>query len=145
MFASKHTRVEIPSKSISTLLKDLRFPASPHFFHDKVFPAKYYKVGKGLQKVVHSASKTKKEIRTTSFKRSIIFQQLSTIILQYSGFLENSLLHCLHCWNLEIRLVKKVLILLLAKQTVVFLMGDFFDETEMYDTNDKRSLHLSES
>ena len=25
------------------------------------------------------------------------------------------------------------------------LMTDFFDETEMYDTNNKRSLHLSES
>ena len=24
-------------------------------------------------------------------------------------------------------------------------MGDFFDETEMYDTNNKRSFHLSES
>ena len=25
------------------------------------------------------------------------------------------------------------------------LMGDFFDETEMYDTTNKRSFHLSES
>ena len=57
MFASKHTRVEIPSKSIPTLLKDLRFSASSHSIHEKVFPAKYHKVGKGL---VHSASKTKK-------------------------------------------------------------------------------------
>ena len=59
MFASKHTRVEIPSKSIPTLRKNLRFSASSHSIHEKVFPAKYHKVGKGLEKVVHSASETK--------------------------------------------------------------------------------------
>ena len=61
MFASKHKRVEIPSKSIPTHLKHLRFSASSHSIHEKVFPAKYHKAGKGLQKVVHSASKTTKK------------------------------------------------------------------------------------
>ena len=50
MFASKHTRVETPSKSIPTLRKDLRFSASSHSIHEKVFPAKYHKVGKGLKR-----------------------------------------------------------------------------------------------
>ena len=61
MFASKHTRVEIPSKSIPTLLKKLRFWASSHSIQEKVFSAKYHKVGKGLEKAVHSASKTNKK------------------------------------------------------------------------------------
>ena len=72
MFASKHTRVEIPPKSIPTLLKNLRFSASSRSIHEKVFPAKYHKVGKGLEKVVHSASKTKrKEIWTKTFHEAL--------------------------------------------------------------------------
>ena len=76
MFASKHTRVEIPSKSIPTLSKNLRFSASSHSIHEKVFPAKYHKVGKGLEKVVHSASKTKKKKFGQKFFTKHYFQQL---------------------------------------------------------------------
>ena len=50
MLASKHTRVEIPSKSIPTFRKDLHFLASSHSIHEKVFPAKYYKGGKRPRK-----------------------------------------------------------------------------------------------
>ena len=50
MFASKHTRVEILSKSIPTLRKDLHFSASSHSVHEKVFPAKYHKSGKKPRK-----------------------------------------------------------------------------------------------
>ena len=72
MFASKHTRVEIQSKSIPTFRKNLRFSASFHSIHEKVFPAKYHKVGKGLEKVLHSASKTKKkEIWTKTFYEAV--------------------------------------------------------------------------
>ena len=67
MFASKHTRVEIPSKSVPTLRKDLRFSASSHSIYEKVFPAKYHKVGKGLEKVVRSASQTKKRYFDKNF------------------------------------------------------------------------------
>ena len=69
MFASRHTRVEIPSKSIPTLRKNLRFSASSHSIHEKVFPAKYHKLGKGLEKVVHSASKTKKQFGQKHFTK----------------------------------------------------------------------------
>ena len=69
MFASKHTRVEIPPKSIPTLLKNLRFSASSRSIHEKVFPAKYHKVGKGLEKVVHSDSKTKKNFGPKLFTK----------------------------------------------------------------------------
>ena len=45
-----------------------------------------------------------------------------------------------------IRLVKKVLITVVSEANCCFiLIGDFFDETEIYDTNNKRSLHLSEN
>ena len=73
MFASKHTRVEIPSKSVPTLRKDLRFSASSLSIYEKVFPAKYHKVGKGLEKVVRSASQTKKKKFRQKLKYEALF------------------------------------------------------------------------
>ena len=118
MFASKHTRVEIPSKSFPTLRKDLHFSASSRSIHEKVFPAKYQKSGENVYKRLFTHFLKQKKW-TETFIRSIFFQQLWTIILQNSGLLEILLSHSQHCSSVEIRLLKKVLILLWAKQTAV--------------------------
>ena len=75
------------------------------------------KVGKGLEKVVHSASETKKW--TKYFHTKHYFPAVMNNYTPNSGLLEISLLHSQYCSSLEIRLVKKVLILFLAKQTAV--------------------------
>ena len=54
-----NTKVEMPSKSSPTLRKDLRFSAILILFMIKCSQRKTTKMGKGQEKPVHSASKTK--------------------------------------------------------------------------------------
>ena len=146
MFASKHTRVEIPSKSIPTLSKNLRFSASSHSIHEKVFPAKYHKVGKGLEKVVHSASKTKKK----KFAQKLFTKHYFPAVMnnhtpkqRSSGDFAFTFPPLFESGNY---VGEKSFITVVSEANCGFiLMGDFFDETEMYDTTNKRSFHLSES
>ena len=60
MFASKHTKVEIPSNSLPTFRKDLHFLAFLILFMKKCSHRNTTKVKKGLEKFVLSASKTEK-------------------------------------------------------------------------------------
>ena len=145
MFASKLTRVEIPSKSVPTLRKDLRFSASSHSIHEKAFPAKYHKVGKGLEKVVHSASKTKKKFEQKLFYEALFSSSYelsyskTAVFWRFRFYIPN----IVRVWKLG--WWKKFSCVVSEANCCFILMGDFFDETEMYDTNNKRSFHLSES
>ena len=146
MFASKHPRVEKPSKSIPTLRKDLRFRQVLILFMKKCSQRSTTKVGKGLEKVVHAASKTKKKIWTKTFIRSIIFQQLRTIILQKQRSSGDFAFTFPTLFESGSLFGEKNFNTVVSEANCCFiLMGDFFEETEMYDTNNRRSLHLSES
>ena len=62
-----------------------------------------------------------------------------------SGFIETSLLHCQHYPSSKIRRVEIVLKTAATEASCCFiLISGTIDEVEMYDTNNKRSLDLSE-
>ena len=91
VFASIHTKVEIPSKSIPTLRRDLRFLTSSHSIHEKVFTAKYHKSGKRPRKRFSISFRNEKETWQQFFPRRQCFPEVMNNQSPNSGFLEISL------------------------------------------------------
>ena len=106
------------------------------------------KVGRGLETVIQSASKSKKEKRRILDKilsRQQCFPAVMNNQSPNSGFIDISLLRSQHYSSVKFRRVKLVLITAAAEASCCFiLISGVMVEAEMYDTNNKRSLDRSE-
>ena len=148
MFASEN-RVKIPSKSITTFWKNLSFSSIFHCILDSVFAAKYNKRGRMSSKRYSISFQIKKQKKENFRQNSSGTAMFSTTYEQPKSkqwFYWNFALHSQHYAIIEITLVKIVLITAVAAATCCLFWWVEYSmvEAEMYDTNNRRSLDLSE-
>ena len=101
------------------------------------------KVGRGLENVCQSGSKTNKEKKETwtdfLFRRQC-FPAVMNNQIPNSRFIEISFLHSQHYSSVKIWRMKVVLNTAAAEASCCFaLISGLFDESQMYDTN---NIHL---
>ena len=141
----RKTLIRIPSESITTICKTLYFLANSHCIDDSVLTAKYYESGKRSRKLFVIRLLKKRETWTNFLFGKPCSPAVMNSQSPNSGSMEVSLLHSQHYSSVKIRLVKMVLNTAAAEASCCFtLLNGMLHETEMYDTNNKRSLNLSE-
>ena len=144
MFASKNTKVRIPSKSITNFRKDSSFSKKFHCRHDSVFTAKYTKKGKSSLKCFSISFQNKNKEKRHSDK-------LHYLEAMFSSSYEQSKSKQRFSGNLAPASPKKIEFEIQERASsidycchtqascCITLIVGLSDETQMYDTN---SIHL---